>query len=73
MIIYSKIFQTCQIAKASNKNMHLYDCLCNYEGGSNSMESDGTLIILKRCHNKYSVYVKHIVSDDNSTGSCHLV
>ena len=67
MIIYSKICQTCKIAKARKKIIPLHDCPCNYEGSSKSMESDGALTMLKRCYNDFSVYFKHIVSDDDST------
>ena len=67
MIVYSKICQTCQIAKASDKNIPTHDCPCNYEGSSKSMESDGALTMLKRCYKEHSVHFKHIVSDDDST------
>lgn len=67
MIIYSKICQTCQIAKVNNKKISMYGCLCIYECRLKSTVSDWALTLLKRCYNKYSVYFKHIVSNDNST------
>ena len=57
MIVYCKKCQTCNNAKKLKKKIPFHDCPLNYEGTAKSMESDGALMLLKRCFREYGVFL----------------